>query len=98
MSLLLFLKSTFAFLKCFCFIDPFLAMAELKIVFLLIWLNEKLRLFPLQKYKVSISSAILTFYEILKIFRLNECKKALRLPIFRYYQAETSGLFMAESR
>lgn len=45
MSLLLFLKSTFAFLKCFCFINPFLAMAELKIVFLLIWLNEKLRLF-----------------------------------------------------
>lgn len=45
MSLLLFLKSTFAFLKCFCFIDPFLAMAELKIVFLLIWLNEKQRLF-----------------------------------------------------
>lgn len=45
MSLLLFLKSTFAFLKCFCFIDPFLAMAELKIVFLLIWLNEKLRIF-----------------------------------------------------
>lgn len=45
MSLLLFLKSTFAFLKCFCFIDPFLAMAELKIVFLLIWLDEKLQIF-----------------------------------------------------
>lgn len=78
--------------------NPFLAMAEPKIVFLLIWFNEKLRLFPLQKYKVSKKNAILTFYEILKIFRLNECQKALRLPIFRYCQAEISGLFMAESR
>lgn len=74
-------------------------MAELKIVFLLIWLDEKQRLFLRCKtYKISKSNAILTFYEILKIFRLNECQKALRLPIFRYYQAETSGLFMAESR
>lgn len=48
--------------------------------------------------KVSKNNAILTFYEILKIFRLNECQKALRLPIFGYYQAETSGLFMVESR
>lgn len=74
-------------------------MAELKIVFLLIWLDEKQRLFLRCKtYKISKSNAILTFYEILKIFRLNECKKALRLPIFRYCQAEISGLFMAESR
>lgn len=93
MSLLLFLKSTFAFLKSFCFIDLFLAMAEPKIVFLLIWLNEKLRIFPLQKYKVSKKSAILTFYEILKIFRLNECKKALRLPIFGYSLSRNNWAF-----
>lgn len=51
-----------------------------------IWLNEKaVSFFTLQKYKVSKSNAILTFYEILKLFRLIWCKKASRVPTFGYF-------------
>lgn len=41
--------------------------------------------FTLQKYKVSKSNAILTFYEILKLFRLIWGKKASRVPTFGYF-------------